>query len=149
MNDHNVIIGDGNLYPHGVGNYMHRYYNEIPSIKKQVAKINTSNNEVMKLLTQREAFIGAPVNITDISSSGKRRKKDLPPLISGIPPGKRFPVLKSKEGFKPGHHCEKLMMTILWIILIAMVGTVLFLYYRRKKDKLLARASRDYADDRV
>jgi hypothetical protein len=117
---------------------MHRYYNEIPSIKKQVANINRDNNEVVKLLTKQEAFKSAPINIRD-TSSGKRGEGEL--IIRG-PTNK----LHHKEGFEHGCPKDNILSIILWVSFVVLVGSILYAYYIRKKNKLATRAMYDYDD---
>ena len=137
-----MVIGDGNLYPHGVGSYMHRYYNEIPSIKKQVANINRDNNEVVKLLTKQETFKGAPINMRD-TTSGTRTEGDL--IIKGS--SKRSNLrLHHMEGFEHGCSRENVLSIILWVAFVVLVGSLLYAYYIRKKNKLATRTI--YYDDR-
>ena len=54
MNRPKLNVGTNNMHNYSVQHYLHRYFNETPSINRNVAEINRRNNEVALLLDNKE-----------------------------------------------------------------------------------------------
>ena len=117
-------VNDNHIRNFSMQHYMHRYFNETPTINRHIAEINRKNNEVARLLENKESFIKPPEDTrpTFIFKRSVDRK---------IADRERFTV-KKKVTF--GDIIDSILTFILVVIFIIFLGNLAYICFFRDND---------------
>ena len=118
-------VNDNHIRNFSMQHYMHRYFNEIPTINRHVAEINRKNNKVARLLENKEEFIKDPKDKSVefvFKSTTDRNDKE------------RFTV-KKKVTF--GDIIDSILTFILVVIFIIFLGNLAYVcFFENSEDGL-------------
>lgn len=123
-------VGKEHFKNFGVEHYRHRYFNEIPSIQKQLVEINQRNNEVAMLLDNKELFTPVPedhINIKRTTFTTVPEKG-----IAHDTPKENFTV-KKRVTLK--NIIDKILTIILAIVFIIFAGKMIQICFFDKDSK--------------
>ena len=117
-------VKDNHIRNFSMQHYMHRYFNEVPTITRQVAEINRKNNVVASMLENKESFIKPPEDTrpTFIFKRSADRK---------ITNRERFTV-KKKVTF--GDIIDSVLTFILVVIFIVFLGNLAYICFFQDSD---------------
>ena len=102
--------------------HMHRYFNEIPSIKRQVADINRKNNDVARLLDNKERFTATSEEERKVTSVNRPYDKPAEKLVS-----KEQFTVKKRVTF--GDIIDSILSFILAIVFIVFMGNLAYICF--------------------
>lgn len=118
----NLNIDTKQIRNFSMEHHMHRYFNEIPSIKRQVADINMKNNVVARLLENREGFTIPSEEEHKVKSVNKPYDKPAGKLV----PKESFTV-KKRVTF--GDIIDSILSFILLIVFIIFMGNLAYICF--------------------
>lgn len=114
-------VKDNHIRNFSMQHYMHRYFNEVPTITRHVAEINRKNNIVAHLLDNKESFVK---NREDTHATDKK-----------IVDKERFTV---KKNVTFGDIIDSILTFILVVIFILFMGNLAYIcFFKDSNDDVL------------
>ncbi len=118
----NLNIDTKQIRNFSMEHHMHRYFNEIPSIKRQVADINRKNNDVARLLDNKERFTATSEEERKVTSVNRPYDKPAEKLVS-----KEQFTVKKRVTF--GDIIDSILSFILAIVFIVFMGNLAYICF--------------------
>lgn len=117
-------VNNNHIRNFSMQHYMHRYFNEVPTINRHVAEINRKNNVVASLLENKESFIKSPED-TRSTFIFKR-------AVDGKIANREPFMVKKKVTF--GDIIDRILTFILVVIFIIFMGYLAYICFFQNSD---------------
>ena len=117
-------VKDNHIRNFSMQHYMHRYFNEVPTIHRNIAEINRKNNVIASLLENKESFIKPPED-TRPTFISKR-------VVDEKIANKEQFTVKKKVTF--GDIIDSILTFILVVIFIIFLGNLAYICFFQNSD---------------
>lgn len=122
-------VNNNHIRNFSMQHYMHRYFNEVPTINRHVAEINRKNNVVANLLENKESFIKPPEDTRPTFIFKRAADKRIAKRNNANK--ERFTV-KKKVTF--GDIIDSILTFILVVIFIVFLGNLAYICFFQNSD---------------